>query len=99
LLPKLPSSGDGASGTGAGFGGFFITVFFFTCLAFFIPFFLRVGAPRFAFLDFFATVTLPIGLTKLSVSQGVVVCNKTPGINPGLQKIFFSKYQPALRRP
>ena len=43
---------------GAGFGaGFF---FFFA----FIPFFLRAGAPRFAFLDFFATFNLPIGSTK-----------------------------------
>ena len=51
---------------GAGLGSrFFITVFFFARLAFFIPFFLRVGAPRFAFLDFFATVNLPIGSTEL----------------------------------
>jgi len=42
--------------------GFFITDFFFRGTAFFIVFFLlflRGGAPRFAFLDFFATVKLP----------------------------------------
>ena len=62
---KLPSSGDGASGTGAGFGGFFITAFFFAGVAFFILFFLRVGALRFAFLDFFATANLLIGSAKI----------------------------------
>ncbi|MGB8894019.1 MAG: hypothetical protein WCD13_06845 [Pseudolabrys sp.] len=54
------SSGDG--GTGAGFGaGFF---FFFASVAFFIPFFLRAGTARFAFLDFLATFNLPIGSIK-----------------------------------
>ena len=53
----------GAVGAGAGLGaGFF---FFLAGVAFFIPFFLRAGAPRFAFLDFFATFNLPIGLTKI----------------------------------
>ena len=53
----------GAVGAGAGVGdGFF---FLFAGVAFFIPFFLRAGAPRFAFLDFFATFNLPIGLTKI----------------------------------
>jgi hypothetical protein len=43
LPPKLPKIGVGAIGAGAGFGaGFFATVLF-----------LRAGAPRFAFLDFF----------------------------------------------
>jgi hypothetical protein len=46
----------GAVGAGAGFGdGFF---FFFAGLGFFMPFFLRAEAPRFAFLDFFAMFTL-----------------------------------------
>ena len=41
----------------AGLGaGFFATIFFFAGVAFFIPFVLRAGAPRFAFLDFFAFV-------------------------------------------
>ena len=50
---------------GAGFGGFFITVFVFARVTFFIPFFLRAGVRRFAFLDFFATVNLSIGSNKL----------------------------------
>ena len=33
--------------------------------AFFIPFFFRAGAPRFAFLDFFAIFNLPNRITKL----------------------------------
>ena len=45
---------DGVGGAGAGFGARF---FDFALLAdfaiFFIPFFFRAGAPRFAFLDFF----------------------------------------------
>ena len=53
----------GAVGAGAGVGaGFF---FLFAGVVFFIPFFLRTGAPRFAFLDFFAMFNLPIGLTKI----------------------------------
>jgi hypothetical protein len=48
-------------GAGAGFGARF---FDFALLAdfviFFIPFFFRAGAPRFAFLDFFATFIIPI---------------------------------------
>ena len=61
--PKPSETGDdGATGAGAGFGaGFF---FFFAGVAFFIPFFLRAGAPRFAFLDFLATFSLPIGSIK-----------------------------------
>jgi hypothetical protein len=61
FMPPKPSQtgGDGAIGTGAGFGaGFF---FFFA----FIPFFLRAGPPRFAVLDFFATFNVPIGSTKI----------------------------------
>jgi hypothetical protein len=80
LPPKLPTGdtgagtgGGGAVGAGAGFGtGFVAAVFFFAGVALFIPFFLRAGAPRFAFLDFFAlvfrfvfaTFNLPIGSTK-----------------------------------
>jgi|RhiMetStandDraft_8_1073273.scaffolds.fasta_scaffold19907_2 hypothetical protein len=52
---------DGVGGAGAGFGARF---FDFALLAdfaiFFIPFFFRAGAPRFAFLDFFATFIIPI---------------------------------------
>ena len=63
-MPPKPSQtgGDGATGVGAGFGaGFF---FFFASVAFFIPFFLRAGTVRFAFLDFLATSKLPIGSIK-----------------------------------
>ena len=58
LPPKPSQSGDdGATGAGAGFdAGFF---FFFASVAFVIPFFLRAGVPRFAFLDFFATFQPP----------------------------------------
>jgi len=70
LPPKLPKSGVGAIGAGA---GFFATDIFFAGVALFIPFFLRAGAPRFAFLGFFAlvfrfvfaTFNLPIGSTKI----------------------------------
>jgi hypothetical protein len=55
--PNIFSSGDG--GTGAGFGAGFVFLFAFS------PFFLRAGAPRFAFFDFFATSNLPIGLIKI----------------------------------
>jgi hypothetical protein len=52
---------DEVVGAGAGFGARF---FDFARLAdfaiFFIPFFFRAGAPRFAFLDFFATFNIPI---------------------------------------
>jgi hypothetical protein len=59
LFVPSETGGDGATRAGAGFGaGFF---FFFASVAFFIPFFLRAGAPRFAFLDFFATFNFPIG--------------------------------------
>ena len=52
-----------ATGAGAGFdAGFF---FFFASVAFFIPFFLRAGAPRFAFLDFFATFNLPNRINQI----------------------------------
>ena len=64
LPPKLPigdtgvGTGGGVIGTigaGAGFGAvFFATVLFLAGVAVFSPFFLRAGAPRFAFLDFFA---------------------------------------------
>jgi hypothetical protein len=54
---------DGAIGAGAGFGvrflAFALLAGFAFFIAFFIPFFLRAGALRFAFLDFFATFNLP----------------------------------------
>ena len=55
-------AGDGSDGTigaGAGFGARFLAFALLAGFAFFIPFFLRAGAPRFAFLDFFATFNLP----------------------------------------
>ena len=39
---------DGAIGTGAGFGARFLAFALLAGFAFFIPFFLRAGAPRFA---------------------------------------------------
>jgi hypothetical protein len=50
---------DGAIGAGASFGARFLVFALLAGFAFFIPFFLRAGAPRFAFLDFFATFNLP----------------------------------------
>jgi hypothetical protein len=50
---------DGAIGVGAGFGARFFVFALLAGFAFFIPFLLRAGAPRFAFLDFFATFNLP----------------------------------------
>jgi len=51
---------DGGVGAGAGFGVRFLTVALVADFALFVPFFLRAGPPRFAFLDFFATFNLPI---------------------------------------
>ena len=44
---------------GVGFGARFLALALLADFAFFIPFFLRAGAPRFAFLDFFAIFKLP----------------------------------------
>ena len=44
-----------------GFGACFLGFALLAGFAFFIPFFLRAGALRFDFLDFFATFNLPIG--------------------------------------
>jgi hypothetical protein len=52
-------------GAGAGFGVRFLAFALLAGFAFFIPFFFRAGAPRFAFLDFFAIFNLPIRITKL----------------------------------
>ena len=49
----------GAIGAGVGFDARFLAFALLAGFAFFIPFFLRAGAPRFAFLDFFATFNLP----------------------------------------
>jgi hypothetical protein len=51
-------AGSGAIGAGAGFGARILAFALLAGFAFFIPFFLRAGAPRFAFLDFFATFNL-----------------------------------------
>ena len=47
-----------------GFGARFLAFALLAGFDFFIPFFLRAGALRFDFLDFFATFNLPIGLKK-----------------------------------
>ena len=52
--------GDGVVGAGAGFGARFLDFALLAGFAIFIPFFFfRAGAPRFAFLDFFATFNIP----------------------------------------
>ena len=56
---------DGAIGAGTGFGARFLAFALLVGFAFIIPFFLRAGVLRFAFLDFFAMFNLPIGLTKI----------------------------------
>ena len=56
---------DGVIGAGAGFGVRFLAFALLAGFAFFIPFFFRAGAPRFAFLDFFAIFNLPNRITKL----------------------------------
>ena len=48
-----------------GFGARFLALALLAGFAFFILFFLRAGAPRFAFLDFFAIFKLPIALTEI----------------------------------
>jgi hypothetical protein len=80
------AGGGGAIGVGAGLGmdlgvGFLALAFFLVdfLAAFFIAFFLRAGAARFVFLDFFALdffrffplamIVLPIGLNKTPVTQ------------------------------
>jgi hypothetical protein len=51
---------DGVVGAGVGFGARFFDFAFLGRFAIFIPFFFCAGAPRFAFLDFFATFNIPI---------------------------------------
>ena len=51
--------GGAVVGAGAGFGARFFDFALLALFAFFIPFFFRAGAPRFAFLDFFATFNIP----------------------------------------
>jgi hypothetical protein len=54
---------DGVSGAGAGFRARFFDFALLDRFAiFFIPFLFRAGAPRFAFLDFFATFNILINL-------------------------------------
>jgi hypothetical protein len=55
----------GAIGTGAGFGARFLAFALLAGFAFFIPFFLRAGALRFALLDFFATFNLPNRINQI----------------------------------
>ena len=62
MPPRVGAAGagcDGAIGAEEGFGARFLAFALVAGFAFFIPFFLREGAPRFAFLDFFATFNLP----------------------------------------
>ena len=52
--------GGAVVGVGAGFGARFFDFAVLARFTLFIPFFFRAGAPRFAFLDFFATFNIPI---------------------------------------
>ena len=61
----------GAIGAGTGFGARFLAFALLAGFAFFIPFFLRAGAPRFAFLDFFATFNLPNRINQI-MQHGVM---------------------------
>jgi hypothetical protein len=56
----------GVVGAGAAFGARFFDFARLADFAIFIPFFFlfRAGAPRFAFLDFFATFNIPIILCR-----------------------------------
>jgi hypothetical protein len=72
----------------------FLTVALLADFALFIPFFLRAGAPRFAFLDFFATFNLPI---FREICQHGIKCDRREreqcgGIGPRLHSRL-------LRRP
>ena len=61
MPPRVGGAGvgsDGVNGAGTGFGARFLAFALLAGFAF-IPFFLRAEAPRFAFLDFFATFNLP----------------------------------------
>src|SRR5262245_54379928 len=56
--------GDGVVGASAGFGARFLDFALLAGFAVFIPFFFRAGAPRFVFLDFFATFNIPIKIMQ-----------------------------------
>ena len=67
MPPRVGGAGvgwGGAIGAGAGFDGRFLAFALLAGFAFFIPF-LRAGAPRFAFLDFFATFNLPNRINQI----------------------------------
>lgn len=77
MPPRVDAAGagwGGAIGAGTGFGARFLAFALLAGFAFFIPFFLRAGAPRFAFLDFFATFNLPIGSTKIMPTTHHAAC-------------------------
>jgi hypothetical protein len=68
MPPRVDAAGagwGGAIGAGTGFGARFLAFALLAGFAFFIPFFLRAGAPRFAFLDFFATFNLPNRINQI----------------------------------
>jgi hypothetical protein len=60
-----------AIGTGTGFGARFLAFALLAGFAFFIPLFLRAGALRFAFLDFFATFNLPNRINQNYAIHGI----------------------------
>ena len=68
MPPRVDGAGagcDGAIGAGTGFGARFLAFALLAGFAFFIPLFLRAEAPRFPFLNFFATCNLPNRITKI----------------------------------
>jgi hypothetical protein len=94
-LPPKPSQTGGKGGTGAG-AGFGAGFFFFAGVAFFIPFFLRAGAPRFAFLDFLATFNLPIGSIKTRHHTAVAYPNFADHLI-GIAVVDYPQHRSACR--
>ena len=62
MPPRAAEPGAGSNeaiGAGVGFGARFLALALLAGFAFFILFFLRAGAPRFAFLDFLCHLQTP----------------------------------------
>jgi hypothetical protein len=77
MPPRVGGAGagsDGAIGARAGFGARFLAFALVAGFAFFIPLFLRAGAPRFAFLDFFATFNFPNRINQNYATRAVADC-------------------------
>jgi hypothetical protein len=87
MPPRVDAAGagwGGAIGAGTGFGARFLVFALLAGFAFFIPFFLRAGAPRFAFLDFFATFNLPNRINQnyaTALAEATTSNWRTPCVN------------------